>query len=175
MISRLRNWLLDPAVKSLDVDDTDFSIAHRQVLMRKRILQELFVRFYKTCRWLDEKYFMDAPGRRVEIGSGSSIIKEVFPEQITSDIKPLPFVDVVFRAENMPFREESTRSIYAINVFHHLSEPRVFFRELQRTVSRGGGAIFVEPYYGPVARWLFPRLHQSEGYELEVQSWDAPE
>jgi len=59
----------------------------REVLRSKPALRELFERFYRECRQMDERYFGDTPGRRLEIGSGSSFFKEVFPDVVTSDIK----------------------------------------------------------------------------------------
>ena len=38
---------------------------------------------------------------------------------------------------------------------------------------RGGGIIMIEPYYGPLARFLFKRLHSSEGYETNVPTWES--
>lgn len=173
MIERVRDWLLDPAVRGRDVDGLDCSIAHRQGLERKAILRQLFESFYRECRSMDLRYFDGVPGRRLEIGSGAGIIKNVHPDVITSDIKELPFLDLVLRGEAMPFAGNSLRAIYAINVFHHLPDPRLFFREMLRVLHPGGGVVFIEPFYGPLARWLFSRMHASEGFEPDAPTWEA--
>lgn len=173
MITQLRNWLIEPAVRNLDPDAPDFTTAHREVLRKKPLLRRLFERFYRECREQDERLFGNAEGKRLEIGSGSSFIKEVFADVVTSDIKPLPYVDVTARAEALPFPDKGLRAIYAINVFHHLPNPRAFFRELLRVLSPGGGVVMIEPHYGLFARFLFKRLHASEGYELDVKHWEA--
>ena len=170
---RLFDWLLDPAVRVQDVDGVDSSVAHRQGLQRKAILRQLFERFYRECRSMDLEHFEGVPGRRLEIGSGAGIIKTVYPDVITSDIKELPFLDVVLRGEAMPFPASSLRAIYAINVFHHLSNPRVFFRELLRVLHPGGGIVFIEPFYGPLARLVFRNLHASEGFDPDAPSWET--
>lgn len=175
VVERLRDALREPLVGALDVDSPDFSLAHRRVLMSKPMLRELFESFYRDCRALDEKYFAETSGARVEIGSGSSFIADVFPDVITSDIKVLPSVKLVLNAEAMPFPDESLRCIYAINVFHHLPDPRAFFREMLRTLQPGGGIILIEPYYGPAARFLFTRLFVSEGFDQHAQSWETPD
>ncbi len=173
MMRRFRNWLLDPAVPSRDVDSLEYSIAHRLILQRKALLRRVYEGFYRECRSMDLRYFSDCPGRRLEIGGGPGIIRELYPDVITSDIKPLPFVDMVSGAEAIPFSADSLRAIYAVNVFHHLPHPRVFFREVLRVLHPGGGIIFIEPYYGPVARWLFTHLHASEGFDPKAPAWEA--
>lgn len=172
-MNRLRQWLTEPAVQQLDADGVNITVAHRQVVRNKTILRRLFEGFYRECRTLDAQYFGNCPGVRMEIGSGASFFKEVFPDTLTSDIKPLPFVDVVTRAEQLPLAEASLRALYAINVFHHLPDPRAFFRELLRVLQPGGGVILIEPYYGPFARLLFKHLHTTEGYEVSVPHWEA--
>ena len=91
---------------------------------------------------------------------------------VTSDIKPLPFVDRVIDAQAMAVQDDSLRAIYGINVFHHLPQPRNFFREIIRVLRPGGGVILIEPYHGPIARLLFTRLHDSEGFDLQATEWE---
>ncbi len=173
MIDRLRAMLLEPSVRRLDPDSPAFALAHRDVLRRKALLRRLFEGFYRECRALDLSCFGGCRGERIEIGSGSSFLREVFPDVLASDIKALPFLDLVARAESLPFPADSVRAVYAINVFHHLPRPRKFFEELIRVVEPGGGAVLIEPYFGPLARWVFRRLHASEGFDRDVPGWDS--
>jgi SAM-dependent methyltransferase len=166
---------MDPAVRLHDVDSVDCSLAHRQALQRKTLLRKLFERFYRECRDMDNRYFKETPGKRVEIGSGSSRIKELYPDVVTSDIKHLMFIDIVLRAEEMPFPSNSLRVIYGINVFHHILNPRLFFREILRVLHPGGGVVLIEPFYGPFARWIFQNLHASEGFDPNALNWEASE
>ena len=173
MIGRLRDWLIDPTVRSYDVDSPAFSIAHRQVVQRKLILRRLFESFYEECRGMDLRYFGDCPGQRLEIGSGAGIINDIYPDVITSDIKVLPFIDLVLSADRLPFPDNSLRAIYGINVFHHLPQPRDFFRETLRVLHPGGGIVLIEPFYGPLADWVFRNLHKSERFDPDAPSWEA--
>ena len=140
--------------------------------MAKPMLRRLFLDFYRRCRDMDERYFT-APGLRVEIGSGSSFMADVFPDVITSDVKQLPFLDLVCRGEALPVRDGSVRALYAINVFHHLTSPRAFLRELLRVLPSGGGAVLIEPFHGPVARRLFTNLHASETFDPRAHEWET--
>jgi SAM-dependent methyltransferase len=158
MLHRIRKVLLEPRLRALDVDGADFSVTHRRILIEKPMLQH--------------DALLRGPGLRVEIGSGSGFMGQEYPDVITSDIKVLPFVQVVCRGECLPVRDGSVRCVYAINTFHHLPAPSRFFTELQRVLSPGGGAILIEPYHGALARALFRRLHASEGFD-EHAAWDA--
>jgi len=173
LLKRLRETLTEPATRTLDVDTSDMTLVHRKVLLNKRMLRRMFEEFYAQCRRLDERFFAGCAGPRLEIGSGSSIIKEFWPDVLTSDIKPLPFVDHVVDAQAMPFADASLRAIYGINVFHHLPRPRLFFREAIRVLQPGGGVVFIEPYHGVFARWLFPRLHDSEIFDMTAPVWES--
>lgn len=173
-LQRVRDGLIDPSVRGVDPDSPGFAEANRRVLREKPMLRHLFERLYGECRAADERFFGSCPGRRVEIGSGSSFVGELYPDVITSDVKLLSFVDLVLRAEALPFRARSLRALWAINVLHHLPRPRDFFRELERVLHPGGGAILIEPFHGPLARWLFPRLHAAETFDAAAPEWEAP-
>jgi SAM-dependent methyltransferase len=168
----LRDWLVEPRVRSLDVNSPDFSLAHRRILQDKTMVRQLFEGFYRQCRSMDARYFGDCPGRRLEIGSGAGFMAEIYPDVITSDIEPLAFTDLALAAEQIPMPDESLRAIYAINIFHHLPDPRRFFGELLRILAPGGGVVLIEPYYGPLAGWLFRRLFASESFDPDAPDWE---
>jgi SAM-dependent methyltransferase len=172
MIGALRGWLTEPELRAIDPDSAQFTRVHRRILERKRLLRRLFAEFCERCLEADRRYFAACPSElRLEIGSGAGVMKEVFPGVLTSDVKFLPTVDLVLRAEDLPFAAGSLRAIYGINVFHHVSDPRELFREAVRALAPGGGLVLIEPYYGPVARLLFKRLFTQESYEMDVAEW----
>lgn len=172
MLRRLKAWLREPEVRRAGhVEGLEFTLAHRAVLESKKWVRELFEGFYRDCREMDECYFGDGPGKRLEIGSGSSLIKDLYPDVITSDLKPLPFVDRVLDATEMPFADGELRAIYAINTFHHLPDPEAFFREALR-VRTGGGMVLIEPFHGPAASWLFRHMPDAaERFDREAPDW----
>lgn len=106
MMGWLRNWLIEPLVRNLDPDEIDLILAHRDVLRHKPMLRRLFQGFYRECRAVDERQFSGVNGLRLEIGSGSSFFKEVYPDVWSSDSKPLLFVDFAARGEQLPVRDE---------------------------------------------------------------------
>jgi SAM-dependent methyltransferase len=176
LTQRVRGWLLDPEIEvATDIDSTEHALATRRVLERKLLAQKLFERFYRQCRSFDLRYFGSARGRCLEIGSGSSKLKEVFPDVIASDVLPLPWLDLALSAGEIPFADRSLRAIYGINVFHHLPDPRRFFREAIRVLDPGGGVVLIEPYHGPLARLLFAHLHSAEAFDPDARTWESEE
>jgi SAM-dependent methyltransferase len=170
----LRKLLSEPELRDVDPDASEFTLAHRRLLHSKPLVRALFERFYRRCRWADEKYFARAPAViRIELGSGAGLLKNVFPDVYTSDVKFLPFVDFIARSEELPFADASVRAIYAMNVLHHVSEPRAFFHEVTRVLAPGGGVVMIEPYYGPLARLVFERLFTSEVYDPNAEGWPS--
>jgi len=172
-LTRLRERLTDPEVAACDPDSVEFAIAHRKVVQGKPMVRDLFASFYAECRAMDRRHFGDTPGARLEIGSGSSFMADLYPDVIATDVIPVPFVQIVLSAEEMPLGDGTLRSIYGINVFHHLSQPRRFFRECRRVLQPGGGVVLIEPYHGPLARFVFRNLHGSERFDPSVSSWEA--
>jgi SAM-dependent methyltransferase len=173
-VALLRKLLSEPALLDVDPDASEFTLAHRRLLQSKPLVRALFEGFYRRCRQADENYLARSPASlRIELGSGAGLLKDVFPDVYTSDVKFLPFVDFIARSEELPFADASVRAIYAMNVLHHVSEPRAFFREMSRVLAPGGGVVMIEPYYGPVARMVFERLFTSEVYEPDAEGWPS--
>ncbi len=171
MIAGIRAVLRDPRLGSVDLDSPEASRVHQRILQSKPLLREIYEDFHRQCHDLDRLHFGATPGRRIEIGAGAGRIALTSRGAISSDVKILPFMDLVLSGSEMPFADRSLRAVYAINVFHHLPDVRKFFRELLRTLHSGGGAVLIEPYYGPLARWLYRRLHDSESFDMEDPEW----
>jgi SAM-dependent methyltransferase len=169
----LREWLTEPAVRGVNVDSPDLIDVHRRVLESKPMIRGVFEEIYRLCRTLDERY-LSGDGLRVEVGAGISLMHEVYQEVLATDVKASPYVQLVVDALAMPFDAGSVRTIYGINCFHHFADPDRFFDELERVVVAGGGAVLVDPYHGPFARWLYPRLFTTERYDPNQANWTAP-
>jgi SAM-dependent methyltransferase len=168
----LRSWLSEPRLQSVDVDSAALIDVHREILAGKPMMLGVFREFYDRCMSIDRRYF-SGEGSRVEIGAGVSLFKRYYPEIIATDIKPSPYLDDVVDALAMPYQAESVRAIYAINCFHHLPSPDRFFSELERVLVAGGGCVLIDPYYGLLARWLYPRLFDSETFDMSQTTWEG--
>jgi SAM-dependent methyltransferase len=142
VIDQIRNWLYEPKVRGIDVDDANLLEIHSAVLQNKRLLKSAFETFYKDMSALSEKYFK-VDGLEVEMGTGAGFFQSLKPSIITSDIRSGPNIDMELDAQNMVLETDSVRCMYAINVFHHLSNPNKFFNELVRVLHKGGGCILI--------------------------------
>lgn len=170
--ARLRDLLAEPRMAGVDLESDARLAVHREILAEKKMIRQVFSEIYRMCADLDARFFSGA-GRRVELGSGASLMKEFFPGVITTDVKPARHLDLALDALALPFRDRSVGAFYAVDCFHHLPDPDRFFSELGRALAPGGGCILVEPYYGPAARFLYKRLFASEDFDTEQKEWRA--
>lgn len=139
-----------------DLDDPRATIAHRDIILSKPFLKRIYSDWYKIFISKSKEI---KNGKYLEIGSGGGFLKDVFPEVITSDILQLPNVDMVFSAEQMPFKNEELGSIMMLNVFHHIPKPYLFLKEAERTLVKGGKIIMIEPANTALARFIYKRFH----------------
>ena len=139
-----------------DLDDPNASLAHRDIILKKAFLKRIYTDWYLIFI-IKSKEIKN--GKYLEIGSGGGFLKDVFPEVITSDILTLPNVDLIFTAEEIPFKENELASIVMLNVFHHIPKPHLFLKEAQRTLIKGGKIIMTEPANSSLARFIYKRFH----------------
>lgn len=170
---RLLDLLRDPLLDGMDVDGVNRLELHRKMLGKKRMLRETFVEFHHLFRKLDGQY-LTGEGVEVELGAGVSPMRDSYPEVLATDIVDTPHLDRVINAEAMDLADNSVRTIYGQNCFHHFPHPDQFLNELDRVLVPGGGAILLEPYYGPFASFMYRRLFRTEGFDKAYPSWESP-
>lgn len=171
-MSHLLDLLRDPLLEGMDVDGENRLKLHRKMLEKKRMLREVFTEFHHLFRKLDRQFFSGS-GIEVELGAGVSPMRDSYPEVLATDVVEAPNLDKVINAEAIDFADNSVRTIYGQNCFHHFPHPDQFFYELNRVLVPGGGAILLEPYYGPFATFLFKRLFRTEGFDKTYPSWET--
>jgi SAM-dependent methyltransferase len=162
-----------PVLRDTHVDSPEYFYAQEAVIARKESIRQVFRADYSHCFKL-EKQFLSSGGIRLELGSGPGFVKELDPTIVTTDLKPGPKIDRLLDAQEMDISDTSVSSVFAFNVFHHLDDPAQFFRELERVLLPGGGAIMLDPYHGPVARIVFKHLFRTETFNMRQKDWKRP-
>ncbi|MHC8440595.1 MAG: class I SAM-dependent methyltransferase [Candidatus Eutrophobiaceae bacterium] len=168
----IRDLLRHPLVRDIDPDKLDRLQNHKRMLTLKPMLREIFEEFHQVFKRLDERFFT-VEGQRVELGAGALPLKVLLPEVLATDVCHSSDLDVMLDAGALPFPESSVRAIYAQNCFHHFPHPEEFFRELERVLPVGGGAILIEPYHGWFASIFYGRLFRMEGFDKKAKRWDS--
>jgi SAM-dependent methyltransferase len=173
LVEAILSLLREPRLTGLDVDSSVTLEAHRQVLAEKPIMRAVFAEFYDRCMQLDREHG-SGDGQRIEIGAGSSLFSERYPNVIATDIKPHPHLDRVLDAQAMDVESGTVRAVFGINCFHHLPDPQAFFRELDRVLVEGGTCVLIEPYYRPLAATFYARLFDTETFDRSQEAWEDP-
>jgi SAM-dependent methyltransferase len=166
---RVLRLLENPMVKGLRDDDPRAFEIHRAVIEKKRLLAGAYARFYGEFVAAARRV---PPGPCVELGSGGGVLKRYLPRGITSDVVPVPYVDLVFSGEAMPFADETVAAVFLLDVFHHVKRPEAFLREVERCLVPGGRLLMVEPALTPWGRFVrrnfhHERLDEHAGWDLE--------
>ena len=170
ILDSLRRWLYEPRVRNVDVDSIALLALHNSILCEKPLLRSAFETFYKEMAGLCDRY-LSGSGIEVELGSGAGFFKILRPGLITSDVRIGPNIDIELDAQSMALNDASVRCIYAINVFHHLPDPQLFFNELIRVLEIGGGCILIEPHGGFCSALLHSHLHDDEHFDTTASGW----
>lgn len=169
----ISSLLRDPSLDGIDIDSSNRLQAHRHILSKKPILQQVFTEFHHNFRRLEDRY-LSGNGIKVELGAGIAPIRDTYHDVMATDIVMDAYLDKVIDAQCMDLDNNSVKVIYGQNFFHHLPKPELFFSELMRVLEPGGGAILLEPYYGPFASFLYKRLFRTEGFDKQFESWETP-
>jgi len=162
--------LREPGLAGVDVDGQDRLAGHASMLSRKPMLQAVFREFHQLFDGMDREHFT-GKGSRVELGAGVAPMRDSYPDVLATDVVPSPSLDRVLNAQDMDLADASVRAMFLQNCFHHFPDPDQFFRELQRVLVPGGGAVMIEPYHGPVAGFLYKRLFSTEGFDKNAPTW----
>jgi len=172
-MKRILALMRDPLLNGMDVDACQRLELHRVMLQRKRMLRVVFAEFHHLCKSLDRR-FLSGKGMEIELGAGIAPMRESYADVVATDVMESPQSDRILDAEAMDLADNSVRTIYGQNCFHHFPHPDRFFKELVRVLTPGGGAILLEPYYGPAATFMYKRLFATEGFDKTYHSWDTP-
>jgi SAM-dependent methyltransferase len=138
------------------LDDPETSVQHGQIILSKLFLKKVYLEWYRNFVNIAKE---NPSGKYLEIGSGGGFLKDLIPNVITSDIMPIPGVDMTFSAEEMPFKNNELDGIFMVNVMHHIPRPYLFFKEAERTLKPGGKIVMVEPANTPFSKFVYQKFH----------------
>ena len=161
-------------LENINADSEELITFHRNVLLNKKLINNVFREFYSTCYDLYQKYKKcDGDPLIIEIGSGSSLFKHYYPEIISTDIKKHEYNDMTLDAQDMQNVEDgSVDAFMAINCFHHFPAPDKFFEQIIQKLKCGGTCVIIEPYYGFLSKFLYSRMFETESFDKKQQNWD---
>lgn len=115
-----------------------------------------------------------APGIILELGSGGGFLKEIIPQAKTSEVVPIPAIDLVCDAcSDLPFKDGELRAILLVDVLHHLPDTPAFFKIASDKLRSGGRIIMIEPWNSTWSRLIYQHLHH-EPFDPAAQSWSFP-
>jgi 2-polyprenyl-3-methyl-5-hydroxy-6-metoxy-1,4-benzoquinol methylase len=99
----------------------------------------------------------------LEIGSGTSPLKQFLPNVITSDVLDLDYLDLVFDCHEIDkldaIENNSLDVITLTNVLHHLKSPVLFLNRAASKLKSGGKVIATEPFFSVWSTLIFKYLH----------------
>jgi hypothetical protein len=120
--------------------------------------------------WYRELYrdqFKDFPNPAslsiLEIGSGTSPLKQFLSTVVTSDVLDLDYLDLVFDCHEIhkldAIKDNSLDVITLTNVLHHLKSPIAFLKRAASKLKSGGKVIATEPFFSALSSLIFKYLH----------------
>lgn len=151
--------------KIKDLDDPATTIIRSKIILENIFLKNLYTDFYNVLK----KSLIGFSKKRklIELGSGGGFIKKVIPDVITSDVIKLPEVDMRFSATDMPFEDKSIDRFFMLNVIHHIHDPLMFFKEVDRCLKNNGKLVAIEPANTLWGRFIYQHFHHDEEFNTQ--------
>jgi SAM-dependent methyltransferase len=120
--------------------------------------------------WYRELYrdqFRDLPNAStlsiLEVGSGTSPLKQFLSNVITSDVLDLDYLDLVFDCHEIDkldaIKDNSVDVITLTNVLHHLKSPIAFLNRAASKLRSGGKVVATEHFFSFLSTSIFKYLH----------------
>jgi SAM-dependent methyltransferase len=160
-------------LKGLEMGSSEWFAAQRAMIDAKPAVKRCYSLWYDLLLADADSVPPEQRGKAiVEIGSGSSFIRDRRPEIIASDVTP-GNVDLVLDGRALPFAANSVRALLLTHVFHHIPDVASFLREADRVLVPGGVISMVDETHTPFARFFFSVFHP-EPYNDRASEWSFP-
>ena len=148
------------ALQNSEAQDRETTLRNRRRLAGHRNLLFWYRQLYRD----QFKDFSDPQNLSIlEIGSGTSPLKEFLPNVITSDVLDLEYLDLIFDCHDIDkldaLRDESIDIITLTNVLHHLRSPIAFLNRAAAKLKPNGKVIATEPFFSVLSTPIFKYLH----------------
>lgn len=163
-------FLTDPALRAYQIGSPDWFDAQKRIIKTKPLIRRCYDLWYKHL--LEDAESVPAhfnKAKILELGSGSSYIKELRPEIVTSDVSP-GLADMVIDGRSLPFPDASLKAILLTHVFHHIPDVSLFLQEACRVLVPGGVISMVDCAHTPFSRFFFGKIHP-EPYNAGTREW----
>ena len=114
----------------------------------------------------------------LEIGSGTSPLKQFHSNIVTSDVLELDYLDLVFDCHEIDkldlIKDNSLDVITLTNVLHHLKSPIEFLNCAAGKLKPGGKVIATEPFFSILSTGIYKYLHH-EAVEFDAREPELSE
>ena len=149
--------------------------AEREHPPAERVLGDRYLRDLYTAAYGALSQIVDsAPvGPVIEIGAGTGIARRLGHRWWLSDVGSEPGVDIRCDARLLPLADASISALVLKDSLHHIAEVDRFLDEADRVLTPGGVIAVFEPFWGPLARFVYRYLHQ-EPFDDVIASWSFP-
>jgi SAM-dependent methyltransferase len=163
------SFLSEPSLRGVKVGSPLFFAKRAQLIRQKPLLNYCYEAWYQLL--LDDSSVKNSgpDGILLELGSGGSLLKELEPRVITSDVAP-GIAERVIDAQSLPFEDGTVDAIFMTHVFHHIPDVRKFLAEATRVLRPGGSIALIDVAATPMARIFFRHFHP-EPFLPEKSEW----
>ena len=163
--------LKHPLTRGLDIDNPQTTALRRKIINSKPFLKCIYMEWYQliaAATGTGDDYPV------LEIGSGAGFLQEHVAGAITSDVLPVPGLDVVMDGCQLPLLSDSLDGVVMVNVFHHISDVMAFMKEAARCTRIGGKMVMIEPWVTPWSNFVYRNFHHEPCNPSAVE-WMIPE
>mgnify|MGYP005745423429 FL=1 len=126
---------------------------------------------YKEWYELILNQLSKSDGMNLELGCGASFIDKIIKSVKKSDVFLNTNTDFKINAMEVGLRfENKISNLILVNVFHHISNPELFLRSAEKSLSKGGRIIMIEPSNNIWSRFVY-KLVGHEKFDTEQITW----